>query len=323
MGRIYYCQSTCLVRSCMDLIKTINSDLFKNIIEFLNDGVALINSQRNIFFWNQGAVKICGFTKAEVIGQKCFEDILIPSNHDDLQICKNDCPVEKTMRDGKIRSFEAYLHHKEGYRLPVFMRIMPIMDSEQKIIGAVETFYDTSPKVLIPQKAQELRKMSLLDPLTELGNKAYLEAQVILRLDEMNKHHLPLGILLIDIDHFTAINETHGTVVGDKILRMVSRTLANNIRFYDIVGRWAGEQFLVIIFNIQEAKLDLVANKLRLLISQSNIQVGTKLLSVTVSIGATIARLRDNTRTIIDRVDGLMRHSKKTGRNKVSTTFED
>jgi diguanylate cyclase (GGDEF)-like protein len=203
------------------------------------------------------------------------------------------------------------------------MRIMPIMDSEQKILGAVETFYDTSPRVLIPQKAQELRKMSLLDPLTELGNKAYLEAQLMLKLDEMNKHHFPLGILLIDIDNFNATNETHGTVVGDKILRMVAHTLANNIRFHDIVGRWAGEQFLVIIFNIHETKLDLVANKLRLLISQSNIQVGTKLLSVTVSIGATVARLSDNTRTILDRVDRLMRQSKKGGRNRVSTNLED
>jgi diguanylate cyclase (GGDEF)-like protein/PAS domain S-box-containing protein len=307
----------------MDPLKTISSDFFKNIVEYINDGVALLDSQRKIFYWNQGAIDITGFTKAEILGHKCFENILIPSENDDLQICKNDCPVEKTIRDGKIRNFEAYFHHKEGYRLPVFMRIMPIMDSEQKIIGAVETFFDTSPKVLIPQKAQELRKMNLLDPLTEMGNKAYLESQIMLRLEEMNKHHFPLGVLLIDIDRFNATNETHGTVVGDKILRMVARTLANNIRFYDIVGRWAGEQFLIIIFNIQETKLDLVANKLRLLISQSNIQVGTKLLSVTVSIGATVALMSDNIRTIMDRVDRLMRHSKKEGRNRVSITIDD
>ena len=307
----------------MDSLKTIDSDFFKNIVEYLKDGIALLDSQNKFFFWNQGAVDITGFTKAEIVGKSCFEDILIPSDGDDLQLCKNDCPVEKTRRDGKIRSFEAYIHHREGYRLPVFMRVLPIMDSEEKIIGAVETFYDTSPRVLIPQKTQELRKMSLLDPLTELGNKAYLEAQIKLRMDEMHRHQFSLGVLLIDIDHFNATNETHGTVVGDKILRMVARTLANNIRFYDIVGRWAGEQFLVLIYNIQETKLDLVANKLRLLISQSNIQVGTQLLSVTVSIGATIAMLRDNTRTILDRVDRLMRHSKQEGRNRVSITLED
>lgn len=307
----------------MDSIKAIDSEFFKGIVEYLNDGIALLDSQRKILFWNQGAVNITGFTKAEILGHNCFENILIPAENDNLRICKTDCPLEKTIEDGKIRSFEAYFQHREGYRLPVFMRILPITDSEQKIIGAAETFFDTSPRVLIPQKTKELRKMSLLDPLTELGNKSYLEAQIKLRLDEMNKHHFPLGILLVDIDHFTAVNETHGIVVGDKILRMVARTLANNIRFYDTIGRWAGEQFLVLIFNVQETKLDLVANKLRLLVSQSNIQVGTKLLSVTVSIGATAAGMRDNTRSILDRVDRLMLRSKKEGRNRVSIAFED
>lgn len=307
----------------MDLIKTIDHDFFKNLIEHLRDGIVFLDSDRRVFFWNQGAVDISGFTKAEVLGEKCSENILMATDDADLQLCKNDCPFDKTIKDGKIRSFEAYFHHKEGFLLPVFMRILPIMDTEQKIMGAVETFFEISPKVLIPQKSQELKKMSLLDPLTELGNKTYLEAQVKLRLDEMNKYHLPLGILLIDIDKFTSINETHGTVVGDKILRMIARTLANNIRFYDIVGRWGGEQFLVIIYNIEETKLDLVANKLRLLIAQSSIQVGTKLLAVTASIGATIAQLRDNPNTLMDRVFRLMHQSKKLGRNRVSTTFED
>ena len=133
------------------------------------------------FRHSQDALRLSGCH--EVLNE-CFENILIPSEKDELQICKNDCPVDKTLRDGKIRSFEAYFQHKEGYRLPVFMRTMPIMDSDQKIVGAVETFYDTSPKVLIPQKAQELKKMNLLDPLTEMGNKSYLEAQIMFKLEE-------------------------------------------------------------------------------------------------------------------------------------------
>ena len=161
MGYTYKSLNAGLGRSIMDSIKTINSDFFKNIVEYLNDGVALLDSQHDFFFWNQGAVDITGFTKAEILGHKCFANMLIPSDNEDLQLCMNDCPVDKTIRDGKIRSFEAYLHHKEGYRLPVFMRVMPVLDPDQKIIGAVETFYDTSPRVLIPQRAQELRKMNL------------------------------------------------------------------------------------------------------------------------------------------------------------------
>jgi diguanylate cyclase (GGDEF)-like protein len=203
------------------------------------------------------------------------------------------------------------------------MRILPIFDREKKIIGAVETFNDTSPKVLMPQKTEELKKMNMLDPLTELGNRKYLELHLKLRLEEMQKHKLPLGILLIDIDHFQKLNESHGTVVGDKILRMTARTLSNNIRFFDVVGRWDGEQFLVIIFNIDDHKLDLVANKLRLLVSQSNIQIEEKLLAVTVSIGGSIARLRDNSDTLIQKAEKFLKNCKEKGRNRVCCQFED
>ena len=126
-----------------------------------------------------------------------------------------------------------------------------------------------------------------------------------------------------DIDHFTKINETHGTVIGDKILRMAARTLANNIRFFDVAGRWEGEQFMVIIFNIDENKLDLVANKLRLLVSQSNIQLENKLLNATVSIGGSVARLRDNSDTLLQKAANFLKICKAAGRNRVCCKFEE
>jgi diguanylate cyclase (GGDEF)-like protein/PAS domain S-box-containing protein len=307
----------------MDSTQVSNTDFFENLIEHLHDGIVFLDTERKVILWNDGAEEISGYLKKDVIGNFCSENILILTDDRGMQICKDICPVKETLQDGKVRSFEAYLHHKEGFRLPVNMRVLPIFDRGKKIIGAVETFNDTSPKVLMPQKTDELKKMNMLDPLTELGNKKYLELHLKLRLEEMQKHKLPLGILLIDIDHFKRINETHGAVVGDKILRMTARTLSNNIRFFDVVGRWDGEQFLVIIFNIDENKLDLVANKLRLLVSQSNIQIEEKLLAATVSIGGTVARLRDNSDTLLQKAARFLKTCKDQGRNRVCCKFED
>lgn len=307
----------------MDSTKVSSTDFFENLIEHLHDGIVFLDSDKRIILWNDGAEEISGYQKKDVIGNQCSENILILTDGGGMQICKDFCPVKETLQDGVARSFEAYLHHKEGFRLPVNMRILPIFDREKKIIGAVETFNDTSPKVLMPQKTDELKKMSMLDPLTELGNRKYLELHLKLRLEEMQKHKLPLGVLLIDIDHFTKLNESHGTVVGDKILRMTARTLSNNIRFFDVVGRWDGEQFLVIIFNIDEHKLDLVANKLRLLVSQSNIQIENKLLAATVSIGGSVARLRDNSETLVQKAEKFLKICKEKGRNRVCCKFED
>jgi len=307
----------------MDSTKVSSTDFFENLIEHLHDGIIFLDSGKRIILWNDGAEEISGYQKKDVIGNLCSENILILIDGGGMQICKDYCPVKKTLQDGKIRSFEAYLHHKEGFRLPVNMRILPIFDREKKIIGAVETFNDTSPKVLMPQKTEELKKMNMLDSLTELGNRKYLELHLKLRLEEMQQHKLPLGILLVDIDHFKTLNESYGTVVGDKILRMTARTLSNNIRFFDVVGRWNGEQFLIIIFNIDEHKLDLVANKLRLLVSQSNIQIEKKLLAATVSIGGSVARLRDNSDTLFQKAENFLKICKEKGRNKVYCKYED
>ncbi|MBN1221624.1 MAG: diguanylate cyclase [Candidatus Aminicenantes bacterium] len=303
----------------MDTSQTSSTVFFENLIEHLHDAIIFLDTDKKILLWNRGAEETSGFLKPEIIGKKCFENILIQSDGGVLKVCKTSCPVEKTFRDGQERIYDAYLQHKEGFRLPVTLHVLPIFDRERNVIGAVETFHDTSPKIIIPQKMEELKRMNLLDPHTELANRKYLEIQLKLRLEEMNRHKLPLGILLVDIDHFSKFNEVHGKEVGDKVLRMVSRTLSNNIRFFDVIGYWEGGRFLILVFNINESKLDLVANKLRLLVSQSSIQIEAKLLGVTVSIGAAVALLRDNSASLICKTENLLKTSKKHGGNRVSS----
>jgi len=303
----------------MDTSKTSSTVFFENLIEHLHDAIVFLDTDKKILLWNRGAEETTGFMKDEIIGHKCFGNILIQAENEELKICKTCCPVEETFKDGKERSYEAYIQHKEGFRLPVSLHVLPILDKQGDVIGAVEAFHDTSPKIIVPQKIDELRKMNLLDPHIELGNRKYLEIQLKLRLDEMQRHRLPLGMLLVDIDHIAAFNETHGREVGDKVIRMVSRTLASNIRFLDVIGRWDGGRFLIIIFNINESKLDLVANKLRLLVSQSSIQLESKLLGVTVSIGAAVAAQRNTPESLMRKAENLLKTSKKQGGNRVSS----
>jgi diguanylate cyclase (GGDEF)-like protein len=152
-----------------------------------------------------------------------------------------------------------------------------------------------------------------------LGNKQYLEMLVHSRLDELNRYHFSFGVIFVDIDHLKSVNERYGLEVGDKVLKMVSQTLANNVRFFEVVGRWGGEEFLSVIINVDEQKLALVANKLRVLIANSNVLVGPDLISVTVSIGATLAQRYDSVESLVQRAEQLMLQSKWLGRNRVST----
>jgi len=297
----------------------IEEGLFSKLIGNVSDGIYFLDTDRKVTYWNQGSEAISGYKTEEVMGKRCSENILVHINEWGEKLCDKDCPVKKTLEDGQIHEMKAYLQHKEGYRIPIMMRAIPIKDREGKTIGAVEIFRDDSPRLAIPQRIQELERMALLDTLTKVGNQRYSEIHLEARLNEMSKYHFPFGVLYADVDDFEEINKTFGTVVGDKILKMVAQTIQNNIRFFDFVGRWEDDEMVVILSNIEKGRLDLIANKLRLLIGASNISVEEKTVQATISIGATQARLGDTTESLMNRAHRLMQKSRESGKNTVSS----
>jgi diguanylate cyclase (GGDEF)-like protein len=135
----------------------------------------------------------------------------------------------------------------------------------------------------------------------------------------MQKFGLSFGVLYIDVDRLAEINDLYGRATGDRLLAAIAKTLLNNLRFVDVLGRWEDDAFLAIVANVNEVKLDVVANKLRLLAQNSFIFTNGLSVSTTVSIGATMARRRDTIKEIISRAEKLMLHSKWLGRNRVSS----
>jgi diguanylate cyclase (GGDEF)-like protein/PAS domain S-box-containing protein len=305
-----------------DFFDYLSPSILKIILENTQDGICAVNREREIFFWNKGAEKISGYSQEEVLGRKCWDQVLVHVNAYGTKLCDELCPALKVMEDGQPRHLEVYIHHKEGYLLPVAIHMLPLTDEKGKIKGAAEIFADMSPKVLMPQKTEELRRMALLDPLTEVGNQRYLEIQLISRLEELRKFKLTSGVLYLDIDKMININEAFGASGGDKVLRTVGQTLQNNIRFFDIVGRWKEDEFIVVILNITEPKLDMIANKLRLLVAQASLLVENEVISTSVSVGATLAHKNDSVDSLINRAQKLMTHAKWLGRNRVAFTLE-
>jgi len=305
-----------------------SSTLYNILLNHIQEAIYFTDQQRNITFWNHGAEIMTGYIRSEMQGKRCPSNIIIQSNNHTMSICHENCPIKKTMEDGSIRDVTAFLQHKAGHRIPVTMHTFPIRDKASQITGAAALFTESIPKVAIPQNSLDLQRMEMMDPLTGLGNKTYIEMQLKSRFTEMKKYSFPFGLLIVDIDNFKKFNEIHGRDTGDKIIKSVGKTLYSNIRFFDIVGRWKDDKFIILILNITETKLDVVAHKLRLLVSQSHIREGMHLIGVTVSIGATLARPLDKPETIIYRAERLSKHSKWLGKNRVSTkinsdTFKD
>lgn len=307
-----------------------NNNLFQNmppsiiniILDKIQDGICMVNLKQEITFWNKGAEKISGFLSEEVLGKKCWDQVLIHVNSYGTRLAGDLCSGIKVMEDGQPRYQEVYIYHNEGYLLPVGTCFFPLTNNQGKITGAAEIFMDLSPKILMPQKTEELRKMALLDPLTEVGNRLYLEIQLLSRLEELRKFKLPFGILYVDVDKLLNINEAFGIKNGDKVLRTIGQTIQNNIRFFDMVGRWEEDEFIVVILNVNEPKLDMIANKLRLLVGQASVLVEDETINTSVSIGVTLANKNDSVESLVGRAQKLMKHAKWLGRNRIALTIE-
>ncbi|MGE5416055.1 MAG: diguanylate cyclase [Acidobacteriota bacterium] len=293
-------------------------DFYKQLIDHIADGVYYVDIDRRITYWNYGAEAITGYSAEEVVGRKCSDNLLMHVSEQGNPLCTNLCPLSDTMCSGKIREVNVYLHHKNGHRVPVRVKSAPITDGQGNIIGAVEVFTENTARVAALERVRELEQVAFLDPLTNLANRRFGESFLESRFNEFQRYNMRFGVLSLDIDHFKNVNDTYGHDFGDKVLQMVANTMASNIRSYDLACRWGGEEFNIILTSTNEDTMKSIAEKLRVLISQSCIPHESGMIGVTISIGGTLAQEGDTAESLLKRADDLMYQSKTNGRNQVT-----
>ena len=290
-------------------------DSYKGIIDNLHDGLYFVNRDRVITYWNKAAEEISGFTAEEVVGSSCADNILTHVDGDGHHLCTGVCPLKATIGDGKLREADIYMHHKDGHRVPVSVRVSVLRDSEGNITGGIELFSDISHQEANELRIKELEKLALLDNLTQLANRNYIEREIENCFDEKKRLNMPFGILFMDIDHFKRFNDQYGHDAGDEVLKFVAHTFVANARPFDLYGRWGGEEFIGIIRNINQEDLETVGERLRMLVENSYTVYEKEKLKVTISMGATIVTENDTRDSFLKRADTLMYESKAAGRN--------
>jgi len=288
---------------------------YKELMDNLFDGVCFVDKNKAVRYWNKAAENITGFTADEVLGKLCSESILTFRDHEGRDVCNALCPLENPVTDSSAREAELYLHHKDGRRIPVAIRITPIRDPEGSIIGVLELFSDISSKSATLLKIKELEKLSMTDTLTMLANRRYIQIKLESRLQELARFNWPFAVLYMDIDHFKKINDTYGHNVGDAVLKSVADALVASVRPFDLIGRWGGEEFIGIVRNVDTKSLYHIGGRLRQLVEASSVAIDQKKISVTVSAGGTMAKTDDTIEEIVKRADVLMFKSKAAGRN--------
>jgi PAS domain S-box-containing protein len=237
-----------------------DSRVFKAVLDSLETGVYLVDRQRKIVYWNRGAEKISGYKQQDVTGRFCRDDLLVHCDENEQQLCNSSCTLADCMRGGQLREASVYLRHREGHRVPVHVRALPLRDREGAIVGAAEIFEERGLVPETDRRRDDLAKYGCQDECTKLPNQALMASYLRERLGLFAVHAIPFATLLIEPERLQLFQAAHGHGAVRLILRVVGHTLKNTLRPTDYLGRWNDNQFLAILPGCGE-RLESVAHR--------------------------------------------------------------
>ena len=172
-------------------------------------------------------------------------------------------------------------------------------------------------KRVIDHSHQRLELLATLDTLTDLPNRRGFDLLASQAIREAERDNEPLAALLLDLDHFKQLNDSHGHMAGDEVLKGFAQLLRDNLRQSDILCRWGGEEFIVLLRDTPSADALQIAEKIRLRTEQYTFPYGDKWLKITTSVGITGLQGDDTLHSLLNRADHALYRAKQSARNCV------
>jgi diguanylate cyclase (GGDEF)-like protein/PAS domain S-box-containing protein len=298
--------------------------------DVLQEGVLILDEKEHIVLANIAFASLFGKSSSEMIGLKGSE--LGWLNYDGRQ--KSDqLPWFKALKDGKEHLGTLLtLRSRHSGKIKLTVNVAVVTDAGGKVRGTLSTFDDitqleeknfelghTIEKLQlandeIQQKSQELKFLAERDPLTQCLNRRSMSLRYGAMFSKAVRDGTPLSCMMADIDLFKSVNDRYGHAVGDEVIKAVADVLIASTRESDLVGRYGGEEFCVILYDLTRAKTADVAERIRSAI-ESKMCAGIK---ITLSLG--VSFLDAGTAgpdELINQADKALYAAKKSGRNRV------
>ena len=170
---------------------------------------------------------------------------------------------------------------------------------------------------LLTARSRKMELAALTDGLTGMQNRRYFDDALKEYLDQFRRIDKPVGLMIVDLDHFKQVNDTHGHDVGDEVLRAIAGCLRGMTRYHDVVARLGGEEFAIVAPNMEIDNFMRFAERIRKAIAATPIAAGDVLLTVTASVGLAIWDRKETADELYRRADQQLYEAKKAGRNRV------
>ncbi len=275
-----------------------------------------------IFYEEDGKMSVAACRGLKEPGEIASSDIVL------LAFRRDESQVVKLPPDLRVDGVLADFQPQEALLLPVSYRGVPLgvvvlgtaghFDADQRTRAELfrQGFGLALNNALVHER---LQRLAALDPLTGVYNRRFGLGRLHEEFERAVRAATPLGVLMMDIDHFKAVNDTYGHPVGDRVLQTIARSVRTALREGDILVRYGGEEFLAVLPAASRDDLALIGERMRRSVEDCSVADGQQTIRVTLSLGgaALLGQNVANESSLVELADSALYRAKQTGRNKV------
>ncbi len=295
--------------------RRIPDSVYRNISMYAEESVVLVNDEHKVIFINNSAQRIFGYSEDEILGQPISMIIPNKEHYDNDSMLYDFARSHVRARYEIHRKFPIYGQHKDGREFMISLAVVNATSERYNCYSLI--INDISEN---KRNEEELIKLAATDPLTGIFNRREFRVVAEKEIMRSRRYGRPLSILMMDIDHFKIINDSFGHAAGDKALQHLTKLCLTSLRTMDVIARWGGEEFVVMLPETGYKGAMIIAERLRKIIETVEFTHNNNKIDITVSIGVSSFKQGDDSVDILlSRSDEAMYKAKQAGRNRVAS----
>ncbi|MGM0412343.1 MAG: sensor domain-containing diguanylate cyclase [Pseudomonadota bacterium] len=286
----------------------------QTLLNSLGEGVFGINAEGAFTFVNPAALRLLGYDREEELLGENSHQLTHHTDTEGQPYPEEACPIYQVMQTGEpLEAWQDVFWRRDGSRFPVETYATPLWRDLGTVFGGVVVFRDISEQKRLER---ELEQQATHDRLTGLYNRGFFDQVLDKEIGRAARYGHPLSLILLDIDHFKAINDTYGHLVGDEILKGLAARMARRLRESDTLARWGGEEFIALLPATQATGARELAEGIRRQVAEEAFpDVG----HITISLGVAELEPGESLKDLTRRTDDALYAAKSAGRDQVRT----
>ena len=288
----------------------------RRLLDSLPDASYFVGRDGFIAYWNEAAERMTGYSRDEILRGPTTSEVLAFADGAGGELGWEDYPAARCLREASSVNVHVSMRCRDDRRIWVEARALPVRDASGSLAGGLVVLRDATSKAAVQEALRQARLEAESDPLTGLANRRRMDRLLASRLEAEGRAGRPFSLILVDLDHFKAINDGWGHGVGDRALVSFGAMLKAHSRAQDLVARFGGEEFVVLLPDLPLEVAARIAERLRLATADAAPEelAGHRL---TASFGVAQAVPGESASQLLRRADAALYRAKAWGRDRV------